>query len=75
MPAKNPRINVSVEKPLYAAIMDMAEDSGISMSMIVRDLIKEAMELKEDKTLAEWADRRMAGLKGRRLLKHEEVWG
>lgn len=75
MPAKNPRINIVVERPLYAAIHDMAKDSGISMAMVVRDLIKEALELKEDAALAAFADKRMKSFNSKKALSHDEVWG
>ena len=74
MPAKNPRINVVVERPIYAAIHDLAEESGVSMAMIVRDLIKEALELKEDVALSALADERMRTLDRSKLLSHDEVW-
>lgn len=74
MPAKNPRINIVVERPLYAAIHDMAEDSGISMAMVVRDLIRDALELKEDVALAMFADERMNLFDRGKALSHEEVW-
>lgn len=75
MPAKNPRINIVVERPLYAAINDMAKKSGISMAMVVRDLIKEALELKEDTALAAFADTRMKSFNRKKALSHDEVWG
>lgn len=75
MPAKNPRINVVLEKPLYNALHDLAEDEGISMSMLMRDLVKEALELREDRALADFAAEREKGFDRRKALKHEEVWG
>lgn len=74
MPAKNPRINIVVERPLYTTIHDMAEDSGISMAMVVRDLIRDALELKEDAALAVFADERMNSFDRGKALSHEEVW-
>ena len=53
MPAKNPSVNVVLEKPLYNALHDLAEDEGVSMSMLMRDLVKEALELREDRALAD----------------------
>jgi hypothetical protein len=75
MPAKNPRINVVLEKPLYSALHDLAEDEGVSMSMLMRDLVKEALELREDRALAEIAAQREKGFDRRKALSHEEVWG
>ena len=75
MPAVNPRINVVVEKSLYEIIHSIAKKSGVSMAMVMRDLAKEAIELREDAALAAWAEEREKKLKGRRLLSHKEVWG
>ncbi|RJQ42087.1 MAG: antitoxin, RHH family protein [Gaiellales bacterium] len=75
MPAKNPRVNVVLEKPLYNAIHDLAEDEGVSMSMLMRDLVKEAFELREDRALAEFATEREKGFDRCKALRHEDVWG
>ncbi|WP_298269677.1 ribbon-helix-helix protein, CopG family [Geobacter sp.] len=75
MPAKNPRINVVLEKPLYNAIQDLAEDEGVSMSMLMRDLVKEALELREDRALAAFATEREKDFDRRKGLSHKDVWG
>jgi len=75
MPAVNPRINVVVEKSLYETIHNMARKSGVSMAMVMRDLVKEAIELREDAALVAWAEERDKKLKGKKLLSHKEVWG
>ncbi len=48
MPTKNPRVNIVVEPPLYSVMHDIAASEGVSMSTIARDLIREAIELRED---------------------------
>ncbi len=75
MPAKNPRINVVLEKPLYNALHDLAEDEGVSMSMLMRDLVKEALEIREDRALADFAGEREKEFDRGRALSHEDVWG
>ena len=74
MPARNPRINVVLEKPLYNAIERLATKEGISLSTKVRDLIKEALEIEEDVALSEFAEIRERSLTKSKLLKHKEVW-
>jgi hypothetical protein len=74
MPAKNPRINVVLEKPLYNVVHDLAKDKGISMSMLMRDLVKEALELREDQALAAFAGEREQGFERKDALSHEKVW-
>jgi hypothetical protein len=74
MPTKNPRVNIVVEPPLYSVMQDIATSEGVSMSTIARDLIREAIELREDVTLADFADRRMKTLDRKKALSHDDVW-
>jgi len=74
MPTKNPRINVAVDKSIYSIIETLAKEKGVSMSMIIRDLIKEALEVNEDAFLADFAEEREKTLDREETLSHEEVW-
>lgn len=74
MPAKNPRVNVVVETPLYLAMHELAVSQGVSMSTVARDLIREAIELREDVSLAAFADARMKTFRGKAALSHEDTW-
>ena len=55
MPAKNPRVNVVLEKPLYDSVRRLAAKEKISLALKIRDLIKDALEAQEDIVLAEVA--------------------
>lgn len=74
MPVKNPRINVVLEKPLYNTIERLAAKEGVSLSLKVRDLVKEALEIEEDVVLSMFADKREKTLIKSKALKHHEVW-
>ncbi len=74
MPTKNPRVNIVVEPALYRAIHDLATSEGISMSTLARDLIREAINLREDVALAAFADIRMKTFDRKVALTHEDVW-
>jgi len=74
MPAKNPRINVVLEKPLYHTIETLANRDGISLSLKVRDLVKEALEIEEDTALSAFAQKRERTFTRKKALKHHEVW-
>ena len=74
MPAKNPRVNIVVEQPLYSVMHDLATREGVSMSTIARDLIREAITLREDVALAAFADTRMKTFDRKVALSHEDVW-
>jgi metal-responsive CopG/Arc/MetJ family transcriptional regulator len=74
MPTKNPRINVVLEKPLYNNVERLAERDGVSLSLKVRDLVKEALEIEEDIGLAQLAESREKTFNRKKSLKHDEVW-
>ncbi len=74
MPARNPRINVVLERPLYEAIRYLAEKEGISLSLKVRDLVKKALETEEDIALAAIAEQREKDFDRKTALSHEAFW-
>ena len=74
MLAKNPRINIVVEPPLYSVIHELATREGISISTIARELILEAIDLREDVALAAFADTRMKSFNKKVALSNEDVW-
>jgi len=74
MPAKNPRINVVLDPPLYKNVQFLAEKDGVSLSTKVRDLLKDAMEIQEDIYLAELAEKRETTLAVNETLNHDETW-
>ena len=74
MPTKNPRINVSLEEPVYAIIQELAHLKGLSMSMVTRDLIKKAIEIEEDVMLTSFAEEREKSIQNSQPLSHDEVW-
>ena len=74
MPTTKPRINVILEEPLYEMVEKLAERDGMSLSMIVRDLVKEALEIREDIALTSFAEEREKTFRKSKSLKHDEVW-
>ena len=74
MPTKNPRVNIVVEPPLYSVMHDLAISEGVSMSTLARDLIREAIDLREDVALAALADIRMKTFNRKVALSHKDVW-
>ena len=51
MPAKNPRVNVVLERPLYEAFSRVAKRDGASLSLKAKDLLRDALETYEDLAL------------------------
>lgn len=75
MPAKNPRVNVVVEPYIYSAMREIAAAHNMPLSMLARELIREALELREDAALAQFAGEREKNFNSVYALSHEEVWG
>lgn len=74
MPAKNPRINVVLDPPLFKNVQFLAEKDGVSLSTKVRDLLKDAMEIQEDIYLADIAEKRENTLDVNEILTHKDTW-
>ena len=74
MPAKNPRVNVVLEKPLYDRVRRLAAKEEISLSLKLRDLIKQALEAEEDAALAQFAEERERTFRRSRAVSHKETW-
>jgi metal-responsive CopG/Arc/MetJ family transcriptional regulator len=74
VPAKNPRVNVVLERPLYAALDRLARRDGTSLSSKARDLLRDALEQYEDVALGEVARARDATFGRSKALTHEAVW-
>jgi len=74
MPTKNPRVNVVLEEPLYEGLSRWAKRDGVSLSLKVRDLVKEALEAQEDRLLVLLAQEREKSFDRKKALSHEQVW-
>jgi predicted DNA-binding ribbon-helix-helix protein len=74
MPTTKSRINVILEDPLYKTVEQLAKHDGMSLSMKVRDLVKEALEIREDIALTSFAEKREKSFRKSKSLKHDEVW-
>jgi hypothetical protein len=74
MPTQNPRINVVVEPSLHNTLSKIAKKAGISLSLLSRDLIKDALEIKEDIYWDEIAGKRDKSFSKSKSLSHKDVW-
>ena len=71
MPTSKKRINLSVEDSLYSELEELQKLRGApSLSSIVIELTKEALELQEDLYFAKIAEERM----NEEEISHEEAW-
>jgi len=75
MPAKNPRLTMVVEKPLYRWLKKSAREKGVSLSLLLRDMVKDAYEQEEDIFWAREGEARRKTFDPKTALTHEEVFG
>lgn len=75
MPATNPRVNVVLEEPMYDSVRRLAKRDKVSLSLKVRDLVKAALEMEEDRSLTVLAEERDRTFDASKALTHEQVWG
>ena len=75
MPSTNPRVNVVLEEPVYEGLRRWAKRDGVSLSLKVRDLVKDALEAEEDRALAGLAkDREQTFDRKKKALTHTQTW-
>ena len=74
MPAKNPRVNIVLDPLLYAALGRLAKRDGISMSLEARDLIKDALETREDIYWNMAAAARAQKYNAKKSISHKDIW-
>ena len=74
MPAKNPRLNVVLDRPIYSTVKKLAEKDKVSLSLKARDLIKEALEVYEDDYWLRKAREREKTFDIKKAKTHKEVW-
>ncbi len=74
MSTKHPRLNVVLEPNLYTAIGKLAHKEGVSLSMLARDLLKEAVERYEDSYWQKTAEKREKSFSTNKALSHKQVW-
>ncbi len=74
MPTKNPRVNVVLEGPLYQGLRRWAKRDGVSLSLKVRDLVKDALDSEEDRRLSRFAEERERSFDRKKAMSHDQVW-
>ena len=74
MPTQNPRINVVLDSSLYSQLSKLAQKAGVSMSFLSRDLIKDALEVREDIYWQNIAQKREKTFSAKKALTHKDIW-
>ena len=68
------RTLVILEPPVRKMIKEIAKKEHVSISSLCRDLIKEALEINEDKYFTELAIHREKKFNWKNGLSHKKVW-
>ena len=74
MSTKLPRLNVVLEPEVYKTIHRLSKKEGLSMSLLARDLIREALRIYEDIYWAKEAESREKTFVQEKALRHDQVW-
>ena len=75
MPAKNPRISTVVDRGLLRWLRSRARREGISVSLVVRDLLMRVREDEEERYWAAAGEERLESFSRTEALRHDDVWG
>lgn len=73
MPTERPRIQVTLDDHSNGLLSILANQQHLSKSTLAADLIREALELREDAALSTLADTRLKQAK--RWVSHTDAWG
>jgi len=65
---------VVLEPPLYQWIKKSAQAEGVSLSMLLRDFVRDAYERCEDRYWSRAGEGRLKTLKKTAALSHAEFW-
>ena len=74
MTTKQPRLNVVLEPAIYETLYKMSRKEGLSMSLVARDLLKEALMIHEDAFWAKTAAEREKSLSKKKPVRHRDAW-
>ena len=73
MTTKSPRIHAVLEPRLFAVVKGLARQHGSSLSKEAHDLIREAVELHEDRAVDDLAERRRSTWNAKTALTAADV--
>jgi len=74
MPAKNPRISAVVDVGLWKWLRSKAKYEGISVSLIVRDILMRVRDDEEEQYWAAAGEERLGSFSRDESVRHEDVW-
>ncbi len=75
MPAKNPRISAVVDTGLWKWLRAKAKQEGISLSLVVRDILMRVRAEEEEEYWAASGEERLDSFSRDEAVPHDDVWG
>jgi hypothetical protein len=75
MPAKNPRISAVVDTGLWKWLRAKAKREGISLSLVVRDILMRVRAEEEEEYWAASGEERLDSFSRDEAVSHDDVWG
>jgi hypothetical protein len=75
MPAKNPRISAVVDMGIWRWLRSKAKREGISVSLVVRDILIRVRADEEEQYWSAAGEERLDTFSRDDALGHDDVWG
>jgi hypothetical protein len=75
VPAKNPRISTVVDRGLLRWLKDRADREGISISLVVRDILRRVRDEDEERYWAAAGEERLETFSLDEAVSHDDVRG
>lgn len=74
MPAKNPRVMVVLEPALEKWLKKSAKKRGLSVSNIIRDIVRDRYRETEDEHWVREGEARLRTFDRKKAVPHEDAW-
>lgn len=74
MPAKNPRVSAVVDKALMKWLRSKADEQGVSVSLIVRDILMRVRDEEKERYWAAAGEERLESFSRREAVEHDDAW-
>jgi len=74
MPTKNPRVMVVLEPLLHRWLKKTAAKQGVSVSSMIRDIVRDTYREAEDEHWVREGESRLATFNRKKSVSHEDAW-
>jgi predicted ATP-grasp superfamily ATP-dependent carboligase len=74
MPAKNPRVSAVVDTALMKWLRSKADEQGISVSLMVRDILMRVRDEEEERYWAAAGEERLESFSRGEAVEHDDAW-